>query len=94
MKRLLLPALLLLASPAWADIIMPDEEDVRPPVEEPKPSVAPSPSQPSPAAQPRPTPETEFEVKGRRGCMAATSLSVALAALLASWLTRGKRQTA
>jgi hypothetical protein len=93
MKRLLLPALLLLSSPAWADVMMPDEDRLPPPVEEPKPSVAPSPVQPNPV-QPSPSPETQFEPKGRSGCMAATSLTVALAALMASWLTRGKRQTA
>lgn len=81
MKRLLLPALLLLSSPAWADIV--PDDDWSPPVEAPEPSTAPKPSH-----------EPDLETKGRSGCMAATSLSLALAALMAGWLTRGKRQTA
>lgn len=81
MKRLLLPALLLLSSPAWADIV--PDDDGSPPVEDPEPSTAPKPHH-----------ETDLETKGRSGCMAATSLSLGLAALMAGWLTRGKRQTA
>lgn len=87
MKRLLLPALLLLSSPAWADIA-PDRDWQRP-AAEPKPA-----ADPKPATDPKPSPETASETKGRSGCMAATSLSIALAALMASWLTRGRRQAA
>lgn len=87
MKRLLLPALLLLSSPAWADI--PPSDDWPPPAEEPKPAEAPKPS-----AAPSPQHETASEVKGRTGCMAATSLSLTLAALAAGWLLRDKRRIA
>jgi len=88
MKRLLLPALLLLSSPAWADIVPDDNwpetvEDTKAPAVEPEPAAAPSPHS-----------EPASEVKGRTGCMAATSLSLTLAALAAGWLFRDKRRIA
>ncbi|HEX8698607.1 MAG TPA: hypothetical protein VF815_07210 [Myxococcaceae bacterium] len=89
MKRLLLPALLLLSSPAWADIL-PSKDDWTETVEDTKvPEV-----EPQPAAAPSPPPEPASEVKGRTGCMAATSLSLTLAAVAAGWLLRDKRRIA
>ncbi len=90
MKRLLLPALLLLSSPAWADIVPDDDDDVPETVQDTKaPTV-----EPEPAAAPSPQPETASEVKGRTGCLAATSLSLTLAAVAAGWLLRDKRRIA
>jgi hypothetical protein len=83
MKRLLLPALLLLSSPAWADIV-PDDDDLPETVEDTK----------VPAAAPSSHSESASEVKGRTGCMAATSLSLTLAAFAAGWLLRDKRRIA
>ena len=89
MKRLLLPALLLISSPAWADIV-PDDDDVPETVQDTKaPAV-----EPEPAAAPSPQPEAASEVKGRTGCLAATSLSLTLAAVAVGRLLRDKRRIA